>query len=166
MPAAGAPVSSSDGTTVEDYTIRKPLVRLIQQAAQSIATTNTAITFGAGSEDIDTHGFHDEVTNNTRVTPTIAGYYRCTGVYLSSATTAPALRATIGKNGGVVQPAFPIYHAVASSAIKGAATQAIVACNGSTDYIEFFAVNSTGGVNTQASGGFNSVLEVEFLRPL
>jgi hypothetical protein len=79
MVAAGDPVESTNITTVEDYTIRKPLVRLIQSVVQSIPhDTDTAFTFTAGSEDIDTHGFHDETTNPSRITPSVAGYYLLT----------------------------------------------------------------------------------------
>src|SRR4051812_6538784 len=129
MVAAGDPVESADITTITDYTTGKPLVRLTQQAAQSIATTNTAITFGASSEDIDTHGFHDTVTNNTRVTPTVAGYYRISATYISAATVAPFLAVTIGKNGTVVQPRTQVYHAV-TSAVKSVNTSAIQTANG------------------------------------
>jgi hypothetical protein len=123
------------------------------------------VTFGAGSEDINTHGFDDEVTNNTRITPSVAGYYELTCTYISSATTATSMRVTPGKNGGVVQPAIPHFPAT-TSGVKGIQTSAVASANGSTDYFEMFAVNSTGAINTQASGGFNCVFEVKFIGDL
>src|SRR3982750_3036163 len=99
MVAAGDIVYASDVQTVKDYTTGRPLVRLIQQVAQSVTsqvTPATAVTFGASSESIDTHGFHDTVTNNTRITPNIAGYYRATGiVWLAGATTTQVMYAAI-----------------------------------------------------------------------
>jgi hypothetical protein len=47
-------------------------------ATQSIpATTITACTLNA--EEFDTNAFHDNVTNNSRLTIPITGYYRLTG---------------------------------------------------------------------------------------
>ena len=147
--------------------IRPPIVRLIQAAAQSIPNvTSTALTFAAGSEDIDTHNFHDTVTNNTRVTPTIAGYYQVTVTYASSANTATQLYAVVAKNGAGVQPLVRQTPAATSSA-KSVQATAIVSMNGSTDYIEGWAnQNSGGALNTQVGGGINSVLEVVYLSAL
>lgn len=150
-------------------TINKPLVRLIQAAAQSIPnTTTTALTFGAGSEDIDTHNFHDTVTNNSRITPNVAGYYRVTVTYASVANVATQLFAVVGKNGtaGFVQPLVR-HTPAATSAAKAVSATAIASANGTTDYFEGLVnQNSGGALNTQVGGSVNSVLEVEYLRPL
>ena len=47
--------------------------RIYKSAGQSIGTTLTAVTFDTESFDTDT--MHDNVTNNTRITFTTAGYY-------------------------------------------------------------------------------------------
>jgi hypothetical protein len=171
MVAAGDPVSSSDVTGQEDYTIRKPIVRLIAQSAQSLNNnTTTAITYGAGSEDIDTHGFHDTSTNPTRVTPTIAGYYRVT-VHTSMDTPATAftqVAAAIAKNGTRAAPQMVVRPDAASVAGAAAQTTYVVLMNGTTDYLEHMASQINGAAaarSTSAASGFQSTFEVVFERP-
>jgi hypothetical protein len=145
--------------------IRPPITRLVQQALQSLANaTNTAITFGAGSEEIDTHGFHDTAVNTARITPTKPGRYRAVGTLNMASTAAiTILTAFIGKNGTAVQP-FPRTKPAATATTGSTTVSAIVEMNGTTDYIELYGNQSSGGaVNTQASGGVNSVLELEYL---
>ncbi len=169
MVAAGDPVESSDVTTVEDYTIRKPIVRLIQQVAQSMTSgTAAALTFGTGSEDIDTHGFHDVSVNNTRITPTIAGYYRLSGCFSMSSATYTQSLAGFRKNGSNVSPLTTLRpDAASASANSTPATAVTLTANGSTDYFEFIGQQNSGGAqNTSVAAGLASVFECEFIRPL
>jgi len=168
--AAGDPIRATDDDVITQASSGKPLVRLIQQVAQSIPSgISTAITFGAGSEDIDTNGWHDTVTNNTRVTPTVAGYYRVTGGYVtttSSFAAANSIDCAVAKNGV----------SAASGERQGGATTntqlmciagAILSANGTTDYFECMANQVTGvAINTHIAQRLSSFLEVEFLRPL
>lgn len=145
--------------------IRPPVVRLTQQAAQSLANATSApITFGAGSEEIDTHGWHDTTTNPARITPTKAGRYRVQGtVNVASSSAVTILYATIGKNGATLQP-LPRQKPAATVTTTSAQVSAIVELNGTTDYIELYGNQTSGGaLNTQASGGVNSVLELEYI---
>jgi hypothetical protein len=152
-------------------TIEKPLVRLIQQSAQSLpSATNTALTFGTSSEDIDTHGFHSTSSNTSRVTPTVAGYYRCRAhLHMASgANNLTQLVVGIGKNGTRVDP-HTVYRPDPSTAATGAASEAIVSCNGSTDYIEAIVNQQNSGSTSRDTGSatpFRSTLEVEYIRPL
>jgi hypothetical protein len=147
--------------------IRPPIVRLIQAAAQSIPNvTTTALTFGAGSEDIDTHNFHDTATNPSRVTPTKAGYYQVTVTYAASSNTATQLYAVVMKNGASIQPLVRQTPA-ATAAAKSVQATAIVSMNGTTDYVEGGCnQNSGAALNTQVGGGINSTLEVVYLSAL
>lgn len=145
--------------------IRPPITRLVQQAVQSCANaTNAAITFGAGSEEIDTHSFHDTAVNTTRITPTKPGRYRAVGtVNMASSGAVTILAAFIGKNGASVQP-FHRAKPNATASTPASSASAIVEMNGTTDYVELFVNQTSGGaLNTQASGGVNSVLELEYL---
>jgi hypothetical protein len=145
--------------------IRPPITRLVQQAVQSLANaTNAAITFGAGSEEIDTHSFHDTAVNTSRITPTKPGRYRAVGtVNVASSGAVTILTAFIGKNGLAVQP-FARSKPGTAATTTAAAVSAIVEMNGTTDYVELWGNQTSGGaLNTQASGGVNSVLELEYL---
>lgn len=158
--------SVEDETASKTY--EKPLCRLVQQSAQSLTSAaDTAITFGTSSEDIDTHGFHSEVTNNTRITPNVAGYYKITGtVFFAASSSITSAMATISKN-GTVQP--PRVRAKPDSQNWSTSVQVsmIQRANGTTDYFELLGTQSSAGaVNTNVGGSFASVFEVEFLRDL
>lgn len=169
---AGGLVQSADITAVTALTTARPLVRLIQQSAQSLTTaTNTALTFGSGSEDIDTHNFHDPSTNTSRVTPTAAyaGYYRVTGTvwFATAVMNDQQYQLFVGKNGAIIPPGSRARHNSTTTTQRSISTSSMVSANGTTDYFEIITVQNTGvSLNTQIGGGINSVMEVEFLRPL
>jgi hypothetical protein len=170
MVSPGDITYADDINDIDDGTLSKPLVRLVQQSAQSLTdNTDTAITFGSGSEEIDTHGFHDVTTNNTRVTPTVAGYYRVTGtLFMVAGADFVTIVATIAKN-GTVQPPRKRDGPNATSSARSVTASAILSANGSTDYFELIGTqDNTANTarNTSAGGSFASVLEVEFLRSL
>lgn len=166
---AGAIVEEEDITTIEESSSEKPLVRLIQQSAQSLNNaTNTDITFGVGSTDIDTHAFHSESSNTARVTPTVAGYYRARAHLHMAAAAASYTQLVVGlsKNGTRVDP-HTVYRPDPTVAATGCSAEAIISCNGSTDYITMTANQTSGGArDTGSATPFRSTLEVEFLRPL
>lgn len=149
------------------YGVRPPLCRLIAQAVQSIPTgTLTALTFGAGSEELDTHGFHDTAVNPTRITPTVAGWYRFTGSYFTAAMGTPANRtAYFRKNGATAVPPGPRDGGAGiTSSIE---VSALISCNGGSDYVELMAQqSSSGAVNTSATSQQASVFECEYVSPL
>lgn len=124
--------------------------------------TFTAIAFAA--EVNDTNGFHDNTTNNTRVTVPSgqAGYYRLTGggewdtnttnerilvFRLNGGTEYGWIRANVGANNGgfsqqVVAP--PIYLAVA-------------------DYIELYAYQTSGTTRTIGGNNTRTFLSIELV---
>lgn len=171
MSAAGDPVYIADTAAIEDATTGKPLVRLVANAAQSLNdNTSTAITFAA--EDIDTHGFHSTVTNTSRVTPTVAGYYRVRGtVVFGSRTDYSDVNVWIRKNGVTnMAPASRCgYSGITTTAVETGIAEVIVDMNGTTDYVEVVANQNNlanVAVSTNQSSQFSSALEVEYLRPL
>jgi hypothetical protein len=150
------------------YLYMPPQVRLVQQAAQSLAnSTDTALTFGTASEEWDTHGFHSESVNTSRITPTVAGYYRLTGtVFVVASTALTALTAVMAKN-GTVQPPRHRPKPAATNITSSVQVTVTLTANGSTDYFEFFAQQTSGGaLNTNVGGSFASVFECEYRRPL
>jgi hypothetical protein len=170
MPAAGDTIFAIEIQDLINATIAKPLVKLRAGAsAQSFADNVAApVQFGASTEVVDTHNYHDTVTNNTRVTPTKAGWYRCTGiVWIGAGTTTLQIYAGIYKNGAAeninrVKPA-------ATATACSADVEAVVSLNGSGDYVELYGFqdDSGGTARTVTTGaGTACVLEVEFLRPL
>lgn len=164
--AAGDPVKATDLSSLAVSSSTRPLVRLLQQVAQSIATTNTALTFSSGSEDIDTHGFHDVTTNNSRITPTIAGYYQVFGTYVTQSTAGQYFAITPGKSGAAIGAPRSQVWPVATAGIKTVSTSAILTADGVLDYFEMYALAINGPTLSQVTGGFTSVFECIYLRPL
>lgn len=147
--------------------VRPPMTKLVQQALQALANaTNVAITFAAGSEEIDTHNWHDVVTNNTRVTVTKTGRYRIDAtVAVAASATVTGLTVAIWINGSSIQPVIR-WKPNATSTATSAYTSALVELTAG-QYVECVANQASGGaLNTQASGGINSVLQVQYLGPL
>jgi hypothetical protein len=146
----------------------KPIVMLLQKATQNLADSgagNSAITFGAGSEQIDTHGFHSEVTNNHRITPNVAGYYRLRGYMYMGASTYTQLVVGFLKNGSTLH--YEVTRPDPASAAVGASVEYIVSANGSSDYFELRGQQHSGGTRaTNVSAGFESSFSCEYLRPL
>ena len=101
--------------------------------------TNTKILFA--TEEFDTNSNFASST----FTPTIAGYYQVNGTIYMSAVLGSA-QLIIYKNGSAYKAGgfFPAAAAVGSvSSVSG-----IVYCNGSTDYIELYAYQSSGSSTT------------------
>ncbi len=172
MPAGGDRILASDATLLEEYTIRKPLVRLIAQTAQSLAhNTQTAIQYGTSSESIDTHGWHDTSVNNTRITVQFAGYFTIrvhTHMATASGTNYTQVTASIAVNGTRVDPQFFMRPDAASNSGATAASFTLIQL-AAGDYVEHFASQTNGtssAQNTSASAGFRSVMELVFERPI
>lgn len=146
----------------------KPYGNLIQQSAQSVANGGgITLTFGSGSEDMDSHNFHDMVTNNSRVTPNIAGVYRVTAYVCMVAATYTQVAATLAKNGTNLNGRVLVRPDAASSSACTAIATSLVSCNGTTDYFEAAAGQSSSGTqNTSVSAGFASSLSWEYVSPL
>lgn len=174
MAASGDPVRATDVTAVSDLTTSRPLVRLVQQTGQNAADNITiAITFGAGSEDIDTHGFHDTAVNTSRVTPTVAGYYECKGsVVFAARTDYRIMDGFFRKNGATIIAAGGRRSengATTSTYQVAGAIFATVSFNGTTDYIELLGVQTNALAATpltSVSGAGSSVLEMTYVRGL
>lgn len=168
--AVGQRLTTSLLQYLADNTVNKPLVRLVAVATQSLNdNTSTAIAFGTGSTVIDTHAYHDEVTNNTRVTPLKAGYYRAWGTVSYGSRTDYATLQSVIRFNGVDQVGNNRIGPNATSTPRSATAGPVtLLCNGTTDYIELGALqDNTANVaqTTTSSGSSNSYLEVEFVRP-
>jgi hypothetical protein len=143
-----------------------PLVRLVAQTTQAIPAA-TAVQFGAGSEEVDTHNFHDAVTNNTRITPTVAGWYRLTATANFQAAAFSNLLIVFRKNAANVAPLMPTHPDAALSQAVGQQLVATISANGSGDFFEMVTQSTPAGTASFASGGVQtSVFECEFVRPL
>lgn len=117
-------------------------------------STQTKIQYG--SEYFDTNNNYDSTTNY-RFTPTVAGYYQINGTLQIQGNATGTLQLSIFKNGS----RYIGLSGVLNSALLNPITSgsAIVYCNGTTDYIELYVFQSSGGnlsiYGLGSSGGQN-----------
>lgn len=137
-------------------------VQLVQQVAQTgwTSSTPTAITFGAGSEVVDTGGFHDTSTNPSRITIGLKlGWWLVSGLYCPPSNNATTtVRAMIYKNGTAVPGGFGGQSLSATTALVGVPTPGVlVEATSATDYVELY------GFQTAASGTLGTVINSGFV---
>lgn len=95
--------------------------------------------------NVDTKTFDTNTNFNTslyRFLPTVAGYYQINGTVQLNTSTNP-VGAAIYKNGGEVTYSLGAFQSGALN--SQACVAALVYLNGSTDYVELFGYQSTGG---------------------
>ncbi len=115
----------------------------LSMTAQSQSITNqtyTALTFGAGSEEWDTDGFHDTSTNTSRITiPTgKGGKYAINGLVFFNSVVTTAIQLAIYKNGSALPGntrGYLNYVQAANSEYAAGNTTISLAAG---DYIELF----------------------------
>jgi hypothetical protein len=158
--AAGAKIIAAD-IPLEEY----PVGRMIQTVVQSIPdAVITPLSFT--TEEFDTHGQHDPVTNNTRITPNVPGYYEFTGTYYSATpVTGVNMDAHFRKNGTGSPPSGD--RGIEGGIAQSKSARIMQPMNGTTDYIELCAFqDSSAAVNSNVSSRFSSYVEWKYLRPL
>ena len=107
--------------------------------------TWTKVTFN--TEEFDTNS---NFASN-RFTPTVAGYYQVNTSVSGPSSAAGIILVNIYKNGGNWKSGNEIPNTLAGTYVVAAG---LIYCNGSTDYIEVYAIQTTGGT---ANLGSNSV---------
>jgi len=112
------------------------------KAASQVISNNTWTKITFSTEVLDTDGWYDNSTNY-RFTPQIAGWYQINflvqGYYASSGQWIGALY----KNGSALIKGPVINYTSSSEA--GSSLACIVQFNGSTDYVEVYVQQSSGG---------------------
>jgi hypothetical protein len=160
-----------DGAAWQGNSERYPGIAVAYATVGQTVTnvTDTLLSFNA--EDIDTDGWHDNVTNNSRLTPNVPGYYRVWGnLYWAFNTTMSYSDVYIAKNGTVVARAgnlqFPSTGQNNVSKFGGNITHTLQ-MNGSSDYVQLGAFHQSG-VSQTTNAGFPQGVRfgIEFIRPL
>lgn len=168
--AVGQRLTATILQALADATVNRPLVRLVATATQNLTNnTSTAITFTTSSTIIDTHAYHSETVNTSRVTPLIAGYYRAQGaVAFGARTDYTTLQSLIKFNGTDQSGNRRSGPNTAASQPRSEDAEGLFLCNGTTDYLELAGLQVNVATATQAtssSGTTTSYFEVEFVRP-
>jgi hypothetical protein len=153
--AAGAVVQADIGTNVAGT---GPAFSARKDGTQAI-TQNTVTKITYDIEVFDTNNNFD----SSRFTPTVAGYYQVnlTGS-IETTSSDRYLQLHIYKNGTIIISAQPQYGSSTGANGMGAAISGLVYFNGSTDYIESYAV--TNSTTTVLNGTFNNTFSACLVR--
>ncbi|WP_033338961.1 hypothetical protein [Catenuloplanes japonicus] len=150
----------------------RPVTRLILGADQSHPTSGSGfpVVFGGTSVEVyDTHDFHSTTVNPSRVTPSVPGTYLCQGTVWWASNATGERRAIIARNGTLMAPSERIANLTATP--MSVSVQRLIECNGTTDFVELFGWQTSGGaLNMLGTGSETStitcVFEVSLYRSL
>lgn len=135
-----------------------PLLFAYQIVTQSLLnSTWTAVTMTA--EVVDTISGHSLVTNTSRYTPNVSGTYEVYGQVAFAINATGDRGAQFRKNGAVTDGLqYGAARAMSGGNFAGiAVTSGMVNLNGSTDYIEVYAFQDSGGtISTSYGAGFTT----------
>lgn len=154
-----------------DLMLNPPTVHLVAAATQSHGNNATnAMAYGTGSTVLDTHDYHSESSNNTRITPTRAGIYKVNAKAMWTTDTDYLILDTILRmNGSSIvggSSGRESYGAATGASFKSVQTGDIyIPFNGTTDYVEQLVVQTNtnaGANNTASSAQFSSVFNLVF----
>lgn len=133
-----------------------------------VITNLTAAAINFDGEVVDPLNWHSNVTNNSRITPTVAGRYRCTGGVCFPAAGTGSFLAQFRKNGALILGSSTYQDKLlysSSFTALSAMTNATLLMNGTTDYIQLWTNQNTGGNLTTFSNSTDqhSYMLVEYL---
>src|SRR3990167_3602003 len=138
---------------ISRYTSR--VVRAVSNAAQTINSgTVTAVTLGA--EDFDTDTLHSTVSNTSRLTATIAGYYMVTGGIvwdIQTLGTVTFLLTRLSKNGTVIDGSRSYFPPISSFSTNGQGQNvSSIVQLAATDYVEMEVFHDKTAAGTLTIG--------------
>jgi hypothetical protein len=146
--SGGGSVTLQEPTTASNYTITVPASTATmaidgpafsarQSVSQTGITTGTFTKITFTTVDFDT----DSDFASSTFTPSVAGYYQVNAsVTWNTGVNNTNIVTSIYKNGS----AFRNGYGVNTTAGNGASVSSVVYCNGTTDYIEIYAQQSSG----------------------
>lgn len=127
------------------YLLADPVFVGVQTVAQNILN-NAWTAISLDTETIDTYNGHDTVTNNSRYTAQVAGFYSVCGVTCWSANSTGVRASRIHVNGTVVQGTSQMYTTLPSNT-TGVATPLRTVYLNVNDYVEVAGYNNSGAAS-------------------
>ncbi len=104
--------------------------------------------FTSSEVDIDVSDWHNPTSNNSRITPDVAGWYYAIGsAVLENATVTTSTRLFVGLYKNRVSPSF-LSNSVYSPNYPGVTIGGLVEMNGTTDYLELGVYQTAGADRT------------------
>jgi hypothetical protein len=122
-------------------------------------TNGTFTKIQASTEEFDTNSNYDNATNY-RFTPTVAGYYQVNGA-IALASNAASFQVVIYKNGNSFKKGLLTN---TSASLQQANVIALIYMNGSTDYIELYGFQGSGGTISTVSSSDLTYFQASMVR--
>lgn len=147
MVASGGIIYAADMNRALRGGAERPVCVVTNSTVTSVANNSVATALPWNGEFKDTHGWHDAVTNNSRITPNVAGIVEVTAL-IHFAGNATGRRSVVFKmNAGTA------YYGEIKAATSASGVSAVnlreFEVNGTTDYLQCFAFQDSGGaINT------------------
>lgn len=138
------------------FLLNPPIAVLTQNTVQSIATggSGTPITFDGSIED--SYSAHSTVTNNSRYTAQVAGWYVFTGTVAFASNSTGVRVAEFAKNGTAVS--YTQEWAANTGANPWSETASFMVQMIVGDYVELWGYQTSGGaLNTMITGPQSSM---------
>ena len=155
MTLAGPSTNSNQTVNIPDATgtimVSGNMPAFSAYATGSNSVTNNSFTkITLNAEEFDTAGYFDSTTNY-RFTPLIAGYYHFScAVNINNSASGIAL-VSFFKNGSEFKRCGQTKLDLSSSVSPSGS--ALIYMNGSTDYVELYCLQNSGGTVTTSSSG-------------
>lgn len=143
------------------FLLNPPLLGVKQNSVQTLTTAVwTSITMDAST--VDTYGMHSNVTNNSRATAIVSGWYRPSGCVAFAASATGTRGARFAVNGTAVAGTAQFGPPTAAGSAAIAAVTFPIFLNAG-DYVEIQGVQNSGGnLNTLVASDLDSTLALHF----
>lgn len=122
-------------------------------------TTSVQTKVQCNTEEFDTASCYDSSTNY-RFTPNVAGYYQFNGCFIGPGSATGIVAIAIYKNGTLNKWGGYILNGVSSNQPT---VSALIYANGTTDYFELYALQSSGTTYNTGSGAHTDIYFQAFL---
>lgn len=138
---------TANWTDALQFLLNKPIFQGYNASTQSVANGSTGVAVQLTSENADTYSGHSNVTNSSRYTGPAPGWYWVSGSVSFAPNTTGDRKAWISVNGTAL--GYTNVQVSANSSGSNATTLSVpatlVQLNGSTDYVEIWAAQTSGG---------------------
>lgn len=140
-----------------------PAFSAYQSSTQSIAN-NTQVKIQFQTKEFDTANCFDNTTNY-RFTPNVAGYYQVNaGIRMDGASGTSEIMISIYKNGSQYRRSWNLSGVQIATNFWQMTSSFIMYLNGTTDYIEAYAFQNSGGARNATASIDNTYFQACFLR--
>lgn len=139
-----------------------PMLSATLSVAQASVASGTPTKVTFQTEEYDSGGFYDNVSN-FRFLPSVGGYYDVRASVLPIGSATGLVGVSIYKNGAAYKSGNKIANNTVAPIPNAGCT---VSLNGLTDYVEVFFTQTTGGAMTLPVSSTATYFQVSFLRGL